>query len=200
MLTRMPMGAKVSTSALYQAMVAALGRALYKYALVWADDIIIFSANIEDHIRHVKNVLTRLDKNGFCIAKDKVELGKKEVKWLGYIISERGVRPDDEKIQKLVTMRRPQNVKELRSALGMWTYLASFIPRYAIIAAPLTQLLHKDNNRRKFSQHCPPHRVYKGQTFEPGIPEKQYSNNCFTVFTKTSSVHYSFSLFLTFSP
>lgn len=100
MLTRMPMGAKASTSALYQAMVAALGRALYKYALVWADDIIIFSANIEDHIRHVKNVLTRLDKNGFCIAKDKVELGKKEVKWLGYIISERGVRPDDEKVQK----------------------------------------------------------------------------------------------------
>jgi len=41
-LTRMPMGAKASMAALYQAMVDTIGEALYQYALVWADDIIIY--------------------------------------------------------------------------------------------------------------------------------------------------------------
>jgi len=56
-LTRMPMGAKASTAALYQAMVATLGEALYRYTLVWTDDIIIFSASLRDHINHVKMVM-----------------------------------------------------------------------------------------------------------------------------------------------
>lgn len=154
MLTRMPMGVKASTAALYQAMVNTLGDALYRHALVWADDIIIFSKNAEDHIRHVDDVITKLDKHGFCISKDKIELGKKEVKWLGYKISEKGVQPDDEKVQKLLSMRRHQNAKELRSALGMWTYFSSFIPVYSIIAAPLLRLLHKDCPKYDWTKRC----------------------------------------------
>jgi len=154
MLTRMPMGAKASTAALYQAMVATLGDALYRYALVWADDIIIFSKSEEEHIRHVADVLDKLDAKGFCVAREKIELGKSEVKWLGYIISDKGIRPDDEKVEKLIKMRRPRNVKELRSALGMWTYFTAFIPGYSIIAAPLMQLLHKDNKEFRWSKRC----------------------------------------------
>jgi len=154
MLTRMPMGAKASTAALYRAMTATLGDALYRYALVWADDIIIFSKNIEDHVRHVGDVLEKLDKHGFCIAREKVELGKPEVKWLGYIISGNGVRPDDEKVKKLLGMRRPRTVKELRSALGMWIYFSAFIPAYSIIAAPLMQQLRKENRTLDWTKEC----------------------------------------------
>jgi len=87
-LTRMPMGAKDSTAALYQAMVSTFSNALYRYALVWADDIIIYSKSLEDHVKHVDDIL-----NGFCISRrSKIELGKPKVKWLGYTVSaeERG--------------------------------------------------------------------------------------------------------------
>jgi len=56
-LTRMPMGAKASTAALYRAVMNTLSEAVYVYVLVWADDILIYSQNIEDHIKHVDDVL-----------------------------------------------------------------------------------------------------------------------------------------------
>jgi len=141
--TRMPMGAKASTAALYQAIVNTVGEALYQYVVVWADDMLIYSPSIEDHIKHVDDILHKLDENGFSISKDKIVLGKPKVKWLGYEISEKGVQPDQEKIHKLLGMRRPVNIKELRSVIGMLTYFAEFIPRYSIIAAPLLELMKK---------------------------------------------------------
>ena len=151
---RIPMGPKASMAALYQAMVSTLGEALYVYVLVWADDIIIFSKNIEDHIRHVRDVLEKLDRNGFCISRDKIKFGLQEVSWLRYRISKEGIQPDEDKVQKIMEMRKPTNVKELRSALGMWTYFSSFIPRYSIIAAPLMAQLRRDNKTLTWSPEC----------------------------------------------
>ena len=153
-LTRMPMGAKGSMAALYQAMVNTLGDALYKYAMVWADDIIIYSKNGEDHIKHVDDILKKLDRNGFCISRDKISLGQRQVKWLGYQISEEGVRPAEDKVQKILDMRRPRSIKELRSAIGMWTYFASFIPEYSIIASPLMAQLKKTNKTLVWGEEC----------------------------------------------
>ena len=153
-LTRMPMGAKASTAALYQAMVNTLGEALYRYALVWADDIIIYSKSMEDHVRHVDDILKRLDDNGFCIARSKIELAKPEVKWLGYKVSAEGVRPDDDKIKELLSMRSPHSIKELHSAIGMWTYFSHFIPEYSIIAAPLFNQLKKGNTSLTWTAEC----------------------------------------------
>ena len=73
------MGARASTAALYQAMVNTLGDALYRFALVWADDIIVYSKNMQEHLQHVRIVLERLDANGFCISRAKIELGRSEV-------------------------------------------------------------------------------------------------------------------------
>ena len=153
-LTRMPMGAKASTAALFQAMMATLGNAVYTYALVWADDVIVYSKNYEEHVRHLEDVLNKLDQNGFCISRDKIELGKDKVKWLGYEISAKGVKPDPEKVEKLTQMRRPQTLKELRSALGMWTYFSKFIPAYSIIAAPLMSQLKKENKTLNWTDDC----------------------------------------------
>ena len=153
-LTRMPMGAKASMSALFQAMTDTIGDALYRYALVWADDITKFSKTEEEHVKHVETILDRLDKNGFCISMDKIELGKTEVRWLGYRISPEGIEPDQDKIKTLLGMRRPQTVKELRSAIGMWTYFTSFIPSYSIIAAPLMEQLRSDKTGLRWSEEC----------------------------------------------
>ena len=66
----------------------------------------IYSKTFEEHVKHVDDVLERLDRNGFCISRDKIELGKTKVKWLGYEISAEGVQPDQEKVKKSVGMRK----------------------------------------------------------------------------------------------
>ena len=76
------------------------------------------------------------------------------MKWLGYEISAKGVKPDPEKVEKLTQMRRPQTLKELRSALGMWTYFSKFIPAYSVIAAPLMSQLKKDNKTLNWTDDC----------------------------------------------
>jgi len=107
--------------------------------LLWADDIIIFSRTGEEHVKHVDDILKRLDQNEFSISRDKNELGKREVKWLGYLINAEGIRPNNEKVEQLLNMTRPTTTKELRSVMGMWTYFSAFMPRYSIVAAPLTR-------------------------------------------------------------
>jgi len=79
----MPMGAKASTAAPYQAMVNTMEEASYKYVIVWADYIMIYSKNKENHIKHINDILNGLDRSEFCISRDKIELGKTKVKWLG---------------------------------------------------------------------------------------------------------------------
>jgi len=114
----------------------------------------VYSKTLEDHIKHVDDILNRLDKNGFCISRNKIELGKSSVKWLGYTISAQGITPDQDKVKELKAMRRPQTIKELRSALGMWTYFASFIPSYSIFAAPLFAQLKKGVKSLEWTQEC----------------------------------------------
>ena len=92
--------------------------------------------NGEDHIKHVDDILKKLDRNGFCISRDKTSLGQRQIKWLGNQKSEEGVRPAEDKVQKILDMRRPRSIKELRSVIGMWTYFASFIPENSMIASP----------------------------------------------------------------
>ena len=153
-LTRMPMGAKASSAALFQAMMATLGNAVYTHALVWADDVIVYSKDYNEHVKHLEDVLSKLDENGFCISRDKIELGKDKVKWLGYEISAKGAKPNPERVQKLTQMRRPQTLKELRSALGMWTCFSKFIPACSVIAAPLMSQLKKDNKALNWTDDC----------------------------------------------
>jgi len=53
--------------------------------------------NSEDHIKHVDDILKKLNDNGFCIPRDKIELEKTRVKWLSYDISEEDIHPDNKK-------------------------------------------------------------------------------------------------------
>ena len=150
-LTRMPMEAKASMAPLNQAMMATLGEAMYEWVACYADDLLVYSKTMEEHVKHVDDVLGSLDENSFCISRKKIELGKTEVTWLGYKISAEGIKPDSEKIEQLLGMRKPTSILELKSAIGLWTFFASFVPRYSIIAAPLMAQLKKDNVRLRWT-------------------------------------------------
>ena len=76
-----------------------------------------------------------------------------EVKFLGHIFSKSGIRPDEGKIESIVNMPKPNNVKELQRFLGMVTYLGSFIENLSSKNKNLRELLKKEIQWHWSSNH-----------------------------------------------
>jgi hypothetical protein len=68
----------------------------------------------------------------------KCTFARREISYFGYVISSQGVATCPKKIQAIVDWPQPQNVKELRSFLGLFGYYRKFVKHYDIIAKPLT--------------------------------------------------------------
>lgn len=76
----------------------------------------------------------------------KCEISKREVKFLGHIISDKGVKSDPAKTSAVREMAEPTNVSELRSFLGMVNQRGKFVPQLAEKDKPLRDLLSKKNH------------------------------------------------------
>ena len=81
---------------------------------------------------------------GFSINRDKCFFGKRQVKYLGFIVDENGIRIDPDKLRPILEYPRAKNLKQLRRFLGMCSWFRSYIPNYADIAEPLLKLTRKD--------------------------------------------------------
>ena len=77
------------------------------------DDILIWADSKEEHDRRVHQVLLKVRDSGLKLNKSKCVFGMTELKFLGHIISERGIEPDPEKVSAIVDMPLPTNRKEL---------------------------------------------------------------------------------------
>ena len=77
----------------------------------------------------------------------KCEFAKKELKFLRHIISREGIRTDSEKIEKMVNMRPPKNLKELRSRLGLFSFYHQYIKGFSSITKPMYKLIQMENGK-----------------------------------------------------
>lgn len=71
----------------------------------------------------------------------------KSLKYLGYIVGENGIHPDPEKTMSIHNYPAPQNVKDVRRLIGLAGWYRRFIPNFATITVPLTDMTKKG---RKF--------------------------------------------------
>jgi hypothetical protein len=121
-----------------------LRKVLGKYALVYLDDVIIFSKTAEEHITHIGDILDRIQKAGFKLKLSKCFFFQKSVPYLGQIISEEGSSTDPKKIEVVKNFPPPENRQQLKSALGLFGYYRKYIKNFGAIAHPLTELTKKD--------------------------------------------------------
>ena len=142
---RMPMGL-ASAPATFQRMMEILLMGLqYVEMLVYLDDIIVYAKSLQDNERKMELLFQRLVSANLKLQPEKVQFLRKEVAFLGHVISENGVTPDPEKIKAVVNYPTPTNVKSVRQTLGFFVYYRRFIPQYAVKAKPLNDLLKKDH-------------------------------------------------------
>ena len=114
------------------------------FVVVYLDDILVFSASLEDNRDHVHKVLQRLQDADLLVAVDKSEFHVQEVEFLGHRIRPGEVRMEQSKVQAVRDWPTPTTVKEVRAFLGFANYYRRMIQGFAHDAGPLTDLTRKD--------------------------------------------------------
>jgi len=111
---------------------------------VYLDDIVIYVASLEDHNKRLKEVLKRLQNYNLKLQPNKCEFLRKEVMYLGHVISEKGISPDPSKLEAIQNFPIPKRVKDVQSFIGLAGYYRRFIENFSKIAKPLTKLTQKN--------------------------------------------------------
>lgn len=114
------------------------------FCLVYLDDIIIYSRTLEEHKRHIKEVIERLRKNNLKVKLDKCKFAQRRIEYLSHIIEDGTIRPNPEKVVAVEKFPVPTSVKTVQSFLGLVSYYRKFIKGCAHISSPLIHLTHKE--------------------------------------------------------
>ena len=110
-----------------------------RYAMAYIDDVLVYSENHEDHLQHLDNVLKKLIDAGLKCKLRKCEFGKDEAKFLGYLVTGKGITISDEKTNKIQNYPIPSNARAVRRFNGLSSYFKDFIDDYTTINAPLQE-------------------------------------------------------------
>jgi len=114
-----------------------------KYVFNFLDDLVVYSSSPAEHVGHVREVLRRLQTAGFTLNPDKVTFGATQIKYLGHLVSSRGIRVLPDRVSAIRSYPRPTNLRSLRRFIGMVGFYARFIPDYSRKAAVLHSLKKK---------------------------------------------------------
>ncbi|XP_037959893.1 uncharacterized protein K02A2.6-like [Teleopsis dalmanni] len=107
----------------------------------YIDDIFVSGKTASEHTDNLYAVLTRVRDYGFKLKYEKCNFFKTEIKYLGYIINQEGLKPDPERIAAIKQMPEPSNITELRSFLGAINFYGKFVPKMRELRGQLDNLL-----------------------------------------------------------
>ena len=144
---RCPMGLTNSPATFQRCMENILGDMVFEFLVIYLDDLILFGKTVEDHLEKMEVLFRRIKSYGIKLKPEKCHFLKTRVNYLGFSISDRGIGPEQSKIQAVENWQRPKTIKEVRGFLGFATFYRRFIKNFAKIAKPLNDLLKGEKKK-----------------------------------------------------
>ncbi|CAF4944880.1 unnamed protein product, partial [Rotaria socialis] len=129
----------------------------WQCCLVYIDDVVIFSPTFEQHIVDLEKVFQALQSANLTLKASKCQFCRREMRYLGHIITQNGIKPDPDLIKSVTNFPQPKKIKDVQSFLGLTGYYRRFIKDYSKIAEPLQQQLRnsqKGNHHLNWSRGC----------------------------------------------
>ena len=141
----MPFGLKNVGATFQRAMDIAFAKEIHDFLVVYLDDLTPFSKSDQENLKHLRQVFLTCRKYGIYLNPKKSLFALEEGKLLGHIISKDGIRIDPKRIQVIVQVPHPRNIKELQDFLGKINFPRRFIPNLAELIRLLNNMLKKDS-------------------------------------------------------
>lgn len=123
----MPFGLTNALATFQSLMNTLFAALLCRGVLFFMDDIPIYSANMEEHVKLLRQVFEILDANKFYIKRSKCSFAQLSVEYLGDIVSAAGVATEPPKVEAVLSWPKPENLKQLRGFLRLTGYYRKFI-------------------------------------------------------------------------
>ena len=149
----MPMGMCNSPSTFQRLMDLLMAGLTWHGVLIYIDDLLIYGNSFDQHFDRFKEVLSRLRHANLKLAPKKCHVLKRQITYLGHQIVDGIVKPDPAKTKIIDEYPVPKSIKEVKSYVSLMSYYRKFVPGFAQIAKPLTNLLEK-NAEFKWSVEC----------------------------------------------
>ncbi|XP_062114134.1 uncharacterized protein LOC133825167 [Humulus lupulus] len=137
----MPFGLTNAPSTFMRLMNRVLCAFIGRFVVVYFDDILIYSKNLEEHVMHLKSVLEILRKERLFANLKKCTFYTDKLVFLGFVVSKSGIEVDEEKVKAIQEWPTPTTISQVRSFHGLASFNKRFVCDFSSLAAPLTELI-----------------------------------------------------------
>ena len=140
----MPFGLTNAPSTFMRLMNHVLHAFIGKFVVVYFDDILVYNRSLDEHVEHLRCVLTVLRNEKLYANFQKCTFCMEKVVFLGFVISGKGIEVDEEKVKAIKEWPTPKSITEVRSFHGLTSFYRWFVKDFSTIAAPLTEIVKKN--------------------------------------------------------
>ena len=146
---RMPYGLCNAPATFQRLMQKCLGELNLTYALIYLDDVIVFSRTEEEHLQHLWVVFACFLEHGLKLKPSKCHFLPDKITFLGHEVSAEGMKPGTANLKAIAKMAPPKMYTEIRRLTSMTGFFRQFIKGYSKIAKPLNNLLEGEASKLK---------------------------------------------------
>ncbi|KAL5738445.1 hypothetical protein ACOSP7_031206 [Xanthoceras sorbifolium] len=140
----MPFGLTNAPSTFMRLMNHVLRAFIGQFVVVYFDDILIYSKNLDEHVVHLKSVLDVLRKEKLFANLKKCTFCTNKLVFLGFVVSAQGIQVDEEKVCAIQEWPSPTTIGNVRSFHGLASFYRRFVKDFSSLAAPLTEVIKKN--------------------------------------------------------
>ena len=140
---RTPFGLSQAPARFNNLMLKIFFKYMEDFVLFYVDDLLIYSEMAEEHLKHLKMVFQKFQESGLKLKLSKCAFFKSQIKYLGHLISSKGISLLPDKIQAIANLKRPRNITQTKHILGMVSCYRQFFPILTETVRPINRITHK---------------------------------------------------------